>query len=82
MVGAGEVDDELEGEVKEECSTKYGDVVKVTILEVTGTADTEAVRIFVEFKRIENSIKGAAGQRERPSRVWGKGRDWYTGDLG
>ena len=59
MVGAGEVDDELEGEVKEECSTKYGDVVKVTILEVSGASDTEAVRIFVEFRRIENSIKGA-----------------------
>ncbi|KAF0309573.1 Splicing factor 45 [Amphibalanus amphitrite] len=57
MVGAGEVDDELEGEVKEECSTKYGEVVKVTILEVSGASDNEAVRIFVEFKRIENSIK-------------------------
>ncbi|XP_043215445.1 splicing factor 45-like isoform X1 [Amphibalanus amphitrite] len=57
MVGGGEVDDELEGEVKEECSTKYGEVVKVTILEVSGASDNEAVRIFVEFKRIENSIK-------------------------
>ncbi|XP_037094686.1 splicing factor 45-like [Pollicipes pollicipes] len=57
MVGAGEVDDELEAEVKEECSTKYGEVVKVTILEVAGAQDVEAVRIFVEFKRVENSIK-------------------------
>lgn len=29
MVGPGEVDAELEPEVKEECETKYGDIVKV-----------------------------------------------------
>lgn len=63
MVGAGEVDEELEGEVKEECSGKYGDVGKVTILEVSGAADTEAVRIFVEFRRVENAIKGECRSR-------------------
>lgn len=34
MVGPGEVDNDLEPEVKEECNTKYGDVVKVLIHEV------------------------------------------------
>ena len=31
MVGEGEVDQELEPEVKEECNTKYGEVIKVVI---------------------------------------------------
>ena len=30
MVGPGEVDEELEPEVKEECETKYGDIIRVT----------------------------------------------------
>lgn len=33
MVGRGEVDDDLEGEVAEEC-TKFGQVVKCTVLEL------------------------------------------------
>lgn len=57
MVGGGEVDEELEGEVKEECQTKYGEVVRVVIFEIPGAADHEAVRIFVEFRRVENAIK-------------------------
>lgn len=57
MVGAGDVDDELEGEVKDECNTKYGDVVTVVISELKNTSPEEAVRIFVEFKRIESAIK-------------------------
>jgi len=58
MVGAGEVDDELEGETKEECTNKYGEVARVIIVEMPNAPnDTEAVRIFVEFKRIENAIK-------------------------
>lgn len=57
MVGAGDVDDELEGEVKDECNTKYGDVIKVVIFELKNTTPEEAVRIFVEFKRIESAIK-------------------------
>lgn len=57
MVGAGDVDDELEGEVKDECNTKYGDVITVTIVELKNTTPEEAVRIFVEFKRIESAIK-------------------------
>jgi len=57
MVGPGEVDEELEPEVKDECNTKYGDVIKVIIYEIPNTHPEEAVRIFVEFKRIESAIK-------------------------
>jgi len=57
MVGPGEVDDDLEPEVKDECNTKYGDVARVIIHEVIEVAPEEAVRIFVEFKRIESAIK-------------------------
>lgn len=58
MVGPGEVDEELEPEVKDECNTKYGDVIKVIIYEQPTAFHEEAVRIFVEFKRIESAIKG------------------------
>lgn len=58
MVGPGDVDDDLEPEVFEECNTKYGDVVKVLIHELPGAQPEDAVRIFVEFKRIESAIKG------------------------
>ena len=58
MVGPGEVDGELEPEVKDECNTKYGDVNKVIIFEIPNVAPEEAVRIFIEFKRVESAIKG------------------------
>jgi len=57
MVGPGEVDDDLQPEIEEECQTKYGDIVKVLIFEIPGAAEIEAVRIFVEFKRMESAIK-------------------------
>lgn len=57
MVGPGDVDEELEPEVKDECNTKYGDVIKVIIFELPNAPSDEAVRIFVEFKRIESAIK-------------------------
>lgn len=57
MVGPGDVDNELEPEVKDECNTKYGDVIKVLIHEIKSVVPEEAVRIFVEFKRIESAIK-------------------------
>ncbi|XP_073823824.1 splicing factor 45 [Musca autumnalis] len=57
MVGPGDVDDELEPEVKDECNTKYGEVVKVLIHESFGTSPEDAVKIFVEFKRMESAIK-------------------------
>ncbi|KAM9312854.1 splicing factor 45 [Gastrophryne carolinensis] len=56
MVGAGEVDDDLEAETKEECE-KYGKVAKCVIFEIPGTPDEEAVRIFLEFERVESAIK-------------------------
>ncbi|EDV34872.1 uncharacterized protein Dana_GF15900, isoform A [Drosophila ananassae] len=57
MVGPGDVDEELEPEVKDECHTKYGEVNSVIIHEAFGTAPEDAVKIFVEFKRIESAIK-------------------------
>jgi len=58
MVGPGEVDEELQPEVVEECA-KYGEVVKVVIYEFPQGAqvEEEAVRIFVEFQRVESAIK-------------------------
>ncbi|KAL3282876.1 hypothetical protein HHI36_006035 [Cryptolaemus montrouzieri] len=57
MVGPGEVDDDLEPEVKEECNTKYGEVGSCIIHEIPHDNPEEAVRIFVEFRRIESAIK-------------------------
>ncbi|CAH1972644.1 unnamed protein product [Acanthoscelides obtectus] len=57
MVGPGEVDDDLEPEVKDECNTKYGPVASVIIHEIPTDNHEEAVRIFVEFLRIESAIK-------------------------
>ncbi|XP_075867563.1 splicing factor 45 [Nelusetta ayraudi] len=56
MVGRGEVDEDLEGETKEECE-KYGKVVKCVIFEIAEVFDDEAVRIFLEFERVESAIK-------------------------
>ena len=58
MVGPGEVDAELEPEVKEECEGKYGEIIKVKITETPGVVEEEAVRIFLEFRRQECAIKG------------------------
>ena len=72
MVGQGEVDADLEPEVREECS-KFGEVVGCFVYEVNEglvngrhcphlvkkirVVDEEAVRIFVEFRRVESAIK-------------------------
>ncbi|XP_058196937.1 DNA-damage-repair/toleration protein DRT111, chloroplastic [Rhododendron vialii] len=58
MVGPGEVDDELEDEVGSECA-KYGIVTKVLIFEITepNFPSDEAVRIFVQFERAEETTK-------------------------
>ncbi|KAF9589831.1 hypothetical protein IFM89_028766 [Coptis chinensis] len=58
MVGPGEVDDELEDEVASECA-KYGTVTRVLIFEITETnfPVDEAVRIFVQFERSEETTK-------------------------
>ncbi|KAJ4702986.1 DNA-damage-repair/toleration protein [Melia azedarach] len=58
MVGPGEVDDELEEEVGSECA-KYGTVTRVLIFEITepNFPVDEAVRIFVQFERPEETTK-------------------------
>lgn len=58
MVGPGEVDDELEDEVASECA-KYGTVTRVLIFEITEPdfPVDEAVRIFVQFERSEQTTK-------------------------
>ncbi|PKA62174.1 DNA-damage-repair/toleration protein DRT111, chloroplastic [Apostasia shenzhenica] len=57
-VGPGEVDDELEDEVASECA-KYGTVTRVLIFEITepNFPPDEAVRIFVQFERSEETTK-------------------------
>jgi splicing factor 45 len=58
MVGPGEVDDDLEPEVKEECNGKYGDVLSVNVIELPDPPrPEEAVRIFIEFKKVAAAIK-------------------------
>lgn len=54
------MDDNLEDEIGEECS-KYGPISQITIFEATDPnfpAD-EAVRIFVQFERMESAMKAA-----------------------
>ncbi|ROL50133.1 Splicing factor 45 [Anabarilius grahami] len=63
MVGRGEVDEDLEAETKEECE-KYGKVIKCVIFEISGVSDDEAVRIFLEFERVESAIKGKMGKHK------------------
>jgi splicing factor 45 len=58
MVGPGEVDEDLQPETTEECS-KYGDVANCLVYEIPhGVDESEAVRIFVQFTRLESAIKG------------------------
>lgn len=56
LVGAGEVDSDLEEETSEEAS-KNGKVRKCIIKELRGAADEEAVRIFLEFEAVESAGK-------------------------
>jgi len=56
MVGPGEVDDDLEPEVKDECQTKYGPVNNVTIYQMPDM-DEDAIRIFVEFEHEDSAEK-------------------------
>ena len=67
LVGPGEVDDDLEDEVALELQ-KYGQVQRVLIFEVTESKfpSEEAIRIFVEFKTIEESQR----VRHPPSRLF------------
>ncbi|PSC68931.1 DNA-damage-repair toleration chloroplastic-like [Micractinium conductrix] len=58
MIGPGDVDQDLDREVGEECS-KYGNVTNVMIFEATepGFPEDQAVRIFVQFERVEEATK-------------------------
>jgi len=57
MVGPGEVDEELEPEIKEECETKYGEVESVRIKELADVPEHEAVGIYLEFKSVNSALK-------------------------
>jgi splicing factor 45 len=61
MVGPGEVDEDLEDEVADECE-KHGGVVRVLIFEVTepSCAPDAAVRIFVQFVSPVGAAKALA----------------------
>jgi len=64
LVGAGEVDEDLEGETAEEAS-KYGKLKKCTIKEITGVSDDQAVRIFLEYEKIEDATKALVDMNGR-----------------
>ena len=52
------MDDSLDDEIGQECS-KYGEISRITIFEVIEPDynPEEAVRIFVEFQRMESATK-------------------------
>lgn len=62
MVGPGEVDDELEDEVANECQSKYGPLNRVNIFESTDPTlpESEQVRIFVEFEDCRGAMRAHA----------------------
>lgn len=63
MVGPGEVDDDLEPEVKEEC-LKYGEVITVIVFQMPDVDSEDSIRIFVEFEQVESSVKGKSSQKK------------------
>jgi hypothetical protein len=60
MVGKGEVDADLRGEIAEEC-TKFGPVLKCVVHEISSStvSDDEAVRIFVLFGNLAAAQKAS-----------------------
>ena len=62
MVGPGEVDGALDGEVKQECGAKYGAVAQCVIFEVRSqSVRPEArVRIFVQFAELAGAQRAHA----------------------
>jgi len=64
LVGAGEVDEDLEGETAEEAG-KYGKLVKCVVREMKGLPDVEAVRIFLEFEEIASATKALVDMNGR-----------------
>ncbi|RQM22719.1 hypothetical protein B5M09_003966 [Aphanomyces astaci] len=58
MVAPGDVDDDLNDEVREECEGKYGPVAQCIVFEVPfRVPPEEAVRIFVEFVHESDAAK-------------------------
>lgn len=64
LVGAGEVDEDLEGETAEEAG-KYGKLKKCVVKEVKNVPDTEAVRIFLEYEKVEDATKAMVDMNGR-----------------
>jgi len=56
MVGAGDVDEDLQEETAEEAS-KYGKLKKCVIKELKGKPDDQAVRIFLEYEDVAAATK-------------------------
>lgn len=56
LVGKGEVDEDLEEETGDE-ARRYGKLRKCVIKEVKELPDQEAVRIFLEYERVEDATK-------------------------
>ena len=67
MVGPGEVGSALEDEIAEECTQKYGHVVRVKMFEhADGTVPaSEAVLIFVEFEDASAAARARQGLHGR-----------------
>jgi len=53
LVGAGEVDEDLHDEIVDEVQKKHGKLKQCIIKEIEGVPDDEAVRIFLEFEKVE-----------------------------
>eukprot|EP00927_Polykrikos_kofoidii_P028298 TRINITY_DN24731_c0_g1_i1.p1 TRINITY_DN24731_c0_g1~~TRINITY_DN24731_c0_g1_i1.p1 ORF type:complete len:440 (+),score=111.78 TRINITY_DN24731_c0_g1_i1:80-1399(+) len=64
LVGAGEVDEDLEEETAEEAS-KYGKIRKCVIKEIKGVPDDQAVRIFLQYERSEDATKALVDMNGR-----------------
>jgi len=64
MVGAGDVDEDLEEETAEEAA-KYGKLKKCVIKEFPGKPDDEAVRIFLEYEEVAAATKAFADMNGR-----------------
>ncbi|CAE7772270.1 RBM17 [Symbiodinium pilosum] len=64
MVGAGDVDEDLQEETAEEAS-KYGKLKKCVIKELAGKPDDQAVRIFLEYEDVAAATKAFADMNGR-----------------
>merc|ERR1719277_1750067 len=64
LVGRGEVDEDLEEETAEEAG-KYGKLKKCVVKEIPGVPDEEAVRIFLEYEKVEDATKALVDMNGR-----------------